>query len=113
MQSKQLLFIGIFLLIIGIVLKKTTQLSLSPILFMVVGVLLKTIYIVNKARSGAYKPGKELIFLLVGLTLFLSGIYYKSQILTIYASVLIYVGLSLKVLFIILFIKKVKSAKIE
>ena len=112
MKSKALLFIGIILLVAGIVLRKTTELEIVGLVLILTGVLLKTIYIVAKAKSGTYKPGKELILLVVGLSLFFFGLYLRSCNYTlIEPAYLIGLGIALKVAFIIGFILNVRSNK--
>ena len=69
------------------------------------GVGLKSYYIVGKARSGEYKPGSELWFLFLGLTLFFAGLYLKNRESAIEPLYLIVVGLGLKVVFIVKFIR--------
>lgn len=109
MKSKALLFVGIGMLITGILLRKAFNLEISGLILILLGVVMKTVYIVSKARSGEYQPGRELIYLFTGLALFLSGLYLKS---TPYDSInpvfFIGTGITLKVIFIILFIKKVR-----
>jgi len=112
MKSKGLLFIGIFLLVLGIVLRKMTPYESLGLALIISGVLCKTVYIISKARSGEYVPGKELIFLGVGLLLFLSGLYLRSlEQNMIDPTYLIVIGISLKLFFIIRFIQIVRSAK--
>lgn len=112
MKSKGLLFVGILLLVIGIVIKKSTPMNILGLVLIITGVTFKTIYIISKARSGEYKPGKELIFLLVGLILFFLGLYLRNMnqpyIKPIY---LIISGITLKIIFIVRFIQIVKSSK--
>jgi len=110
MKSKFLLFFGIILLVVGVLVKNTSAYETSGLILIILGVVCKTIYIISKARSGEYRPGKELIFLAAGLLLFLSGLYLRSinQNL-IDASYLIIMGIGLKVFFIIRFIQIVKS----
>ena len=112
MKSKGLLFIGIILLVFGIVLKKSTQMDALGLASIITGVTLKSIYILSKVRSGEYKPGKEVIFLIVGLILFFTGLYLRNinqtHIKPIY---LIICGITFKLIFIIRFIQIVKSAK--
>ena len=79
MKSKWTLFSGIILLIIGILLRKATSFEVFGLVLILVGVLFKTYYIISKARSGEYAPGKELFFLFIGLGLFLSGLYMLRQ----------------------------------
>jgi len=112
MKSKALLFTGIILLVIGILLRKMTQLEAFGLSLIIIGVTCKSIYIIKKARHDEYKPGKELIFLVAGLLLFFMGLYLKSIeqnfIKPIY---FITFGITLKVIFIIRFIQIVKSGK--
>lgn len=109
MKSRWTLFIGIILLIAGIIIRKTTGLAIEGLVLILVGVLFKTYYIISKARSGEYKPGIELLFLLVGLGLFLGGLYLKSIDGFTYAPAMIISGITLKVIFIILFILKTRN----
>lgn len=111
MQSKKLLFIGIVLLILGIVFRKYTDMTGLGLSMILTGVACKTIYIIAKAKSGEYKPGKELIWLFLGLVLFLTGLVLKSNSPGMISSVLIISGLCLKLLFILIFIRKVKAHK--
>ena len=112
MKSKGLLFIGIILLVFGIILKKVSQLEVLGLVLIITGVTFKTIYILAKVKSGDYQPGKEMLFLLVGLILFLTGLYLRSVVQTIVNPIyLIVLGLTLKVIFIIKFILIVRSNK--
>ena len=112
MKSKSLLFVGILLLILGIVLRKTTPYEVIGLALIIIGVLCKTVYIISKSRSGEYVPGKELIFLGVGLLLFLSGLYLRSmEHNLVYPTYLIVTGIGLKLFFIIRFIQIVRLAK--
>ena len=112
MKSKGLLFIGIILLVSGIVLKKSTQMNALGLTLIITGVTLKSIYILSKVRSGEYKPGREVIFLIVGLILFFTGLYLRNinqaLIKPIY---LIGVGITFKIIFIIRFIQIIRSNK--
>ena len=111
-KLKLLLFIGIILLIVGIILKKTTQMNTLGLVFIISGVTFKTIYIFLKVKSGEYKPGKELMFLVIGLLLFLTGLYLRNINYTLIKSIyFIAVGIALKITFIIRFIQIVKSNK--
>ena len=112
MKSKVLLFIGILLLVLGIILKKTIQMDALGLTLIITGVTFKSIYILAKARSGKYKPGKELIFLVVGLLLFFTGLYFRNKEQTLINPIyLIVFGITLKIIFIIRFIQIVKSGK--
>jgi len=110
MARKSLLFVGIVLLVVGILIRKLAGLDVFGLLMIITGVICKTVYIVAKARSGEYKPGKELIFLGVGLVLFLSGLYLRKHDQNLsYPIYMIVVGLMLKIVFIVRFVQIVKK----
>ena len=112
MKSKALLFTGIILLVVGILLKKLTQMEVIGLAAIITGVTFKSIYIFLKARNGEYKPGTELIVLAVGLLLFFTGLYLRgveqNLIKPIYLIVLV---ITLKIVFIIKFIQIIRSNK--
>ena len=110
MKSKWTLFAGIILLIVGIIVRKTTQFEITGLILIIAGVAFKTYYIISKARSGEYQPGYELWFLFIGLSMFLSGLYLRSNEPSLNPAYLIFPGLSLKIVFIILFIVKTKKS---
>ena len=109
MKLKFVLFAGILLLTAGIILRMFTDTGFSAILLIIVGVVFKTYYIIEKARSGEYKPGYELIFLFVGLTLFFAGLYFRIHQPAYHYVLLMVSGLILKMIYIILFVVKVRS----
>jgi len=109
MKLKWALFSGIFLLTTGVLLRMFTELRFVAILLIIVGVLFKTFYIISKARRGEYQPGYELLFLFVGLTFFFSGLYFRVHKPTYPFVFLMVSGLILKIVYIILFIVKVRS----
>ena len=111
MKSKWTLFTGIVLLTVGIIIRKTTGMAIEGLIMILVGVSFKIYYIISKARSGEYKPGKELLALFFGLGLFLGGLYLRSNAQYSYAPAMIISGIILKVIFIILFILKTRSKK--
>ena len=108
--SKSILFIGIILLIVGILVRKLSTYPGLGLLILLTGVGLKTYYIIAKVKTGEYKPGTELWFLIIGLSLFLSGLYLRGKDLFIDPSFLIVLGIGLKVVFIIRFIQKVRRS---
>jgi len=109
MRSKWTLFVGIALLTIGIIIRRTTDLNMEGLVMILVGVSFKAYYIISKARSGEYMPGKELYFLFFGLGLFLGGLYLRAQESSAYTISMIIVGIGLKITFIILFIIKTRK----
>ena len=113
MKSKWTLFTGILLLVVGILLRRLTGLGSEGLILIITGVLLKTFYIISKARSGEYKPGYELIFLVVGLAMFMTGIYLRSHQSPFNPLFLILPGIALKVVFILMFIQNTRSNRKE
>ena len=109
MKLKLALFTGILLMTTGIILRMFTDVSFVAILLIILGVLFKTYYIIGKARSGEYQPGYELLFLFAGLTLFFSGLYFRMHKPAYPFVFLMVSGLILKMVYVILFIAKVRS----
>jgi drug/metabolite transporter (DMT)-like permease len=114
MNPKLLLFTGIILLVIGILIRKMTELEIFGLLLIIIGVTCKSTYIVMKARSGEYKPGKELFALALGLLLFFMGLYLRgSEQNLINPTYLIILGITLKIVFIVRFIQISRSIRIS
>lgn len=111
MKSKGLLFVGIFLLVIGILLRKVGDFPLTGLILILSGVTLKTIYIIAKIRSGAYKPGREMLYLFIGLALFMTGLNVRDDFKGIFPLILIVSGLALKIIFIVKFILITRAAR--
>jgi hypothetical protein len=110
MKLKGILFAGIILLVTGIILRKASQLDLIGLVLIIVGVTMKISYIVIKAKRGEYQPGKELILLVAGLVLFFTGLYLRNSDPSLAAAIyLIVLGITLKLGFIIGFIRNVRS----
>jgi len=112
-RKKALLFLGIALLLGGILVRKMTDQSLTGLALILMGVGLKTYYIVDAARSGLYRPGPELWLLFVGLALFLGGLYLSRSGTPSFVDplYLILTGLTLKALFVIRFIQLMRKAR--
>ena len=111
MNKKWPLYAGILLLTAGIVLRKTTDIGMTALALIFSGVLLKTYYIISKVRNGEYSAGYELIFLIVGLGMFLTGLYFKNNGGGFNPLLLIMPGIALKIAFIVIFIIKVKRGQ--
>lgn len=109
MNSKYLLFLGIVLLIIGIILRYFTSSPATGLTLIITGVILKFAYILLAFVKGEYKPGKEVYFLVTGLIILFLGIWYKANINASSGLAIIATGVSLKIIFIVLFIRKKKS----
>jgi len=104
--SKNIMFIGIALLIVGIFLRIYTDLYYLGLAIILLGAFFKMVYLIKRIKTGIYKPGFEFALLLVGLLLFSAGFYIKNSNLSINSAFFLIPGLILKVLFVILFIKK-------
>jgi hypothetical protein len=111
MKKKWTLFTGIILLIVGIIIRKSTGLSMEGLVIILIGVLFKSYYIISKIKSGEYRPGYEIAFLFAGLVLFLTGLYLRAHNPPFNPVFLIVPGISLKVVFILLFIVKTRSSR--
>ena len=112
MGSKSTLFIGIVLLVIGILIKSITDQEALGMAFIIVGVVFKSLYILNKVKTDEYKPGKELILLAIGLLLFFLGLNYtNTKHMCINPLYLIISGITLKTVFIIRFVKIIRSGR--
>ena len=111
MKSKWILFTGLILLTTGILLRRITDFGIEAIILIIVGVLFKVYYIINKARNGEYKPGNELILLFIGLVMFFSGLYLRYHEPPFNPLYLMAPGILLKLGFIILFIKKTRKTQ--
>jgi len=109
MNSKWIIFTGILLLTAGIALKITNNATALPLILILTGVAFKVAYIIIKIITKEYQPGYEFIFLGVGLALFLSGIFLHKAALIENPTLLKISGISLKVIFILLFIRKSKT----
>ena len=108
MKDKWSIYSGLALLTIGLLLKYLTDLNPAPALLIFTGVLLKVYYLINKIRGGAYTPGYEVGILVIGLMLFLTGIYIREHGSAINPLYLMIPGIILKVTFIVFFIRKIR-----
>lgn len=111
MKSKWSLYLGIVLLTLGIILKSNGLISPYALIILLSGVAFKIVYIISKIVSGEYKPGNELILLMLGLTLFLTGVYFKSHPRELHHAFLMAPGIALKLSFIFIFILKIRKPK--
>lgn len=112
MKNKWPLYTGIVLLTLGIVLKKTSNFDPWSLIILLSGVAFKVAYIISKILKREYKPGFEMFFLFIGLILFMGGIYLHKQGLLENPTIMKFVGISFKVFFIIIFIKKTREKKL-
>ncbi len=109
MKYKWQLYSGIFMLLLGILLRKLTDLNLISLVIIFLGVTLKVYYLLKKFKKKEYKPGFELVLLIFGLFLFMTGIYLRPIASIINPNYFIISGIAMKVGFIILYINKTYS----
>ncbi len=109
MKNKWLIYVGVVLLICGIVLKSATNLKFLSLFFLFSGVSLKLSYITIKAVKKEYKIGWEIFLLILGLIIFGISLYLKHNPCCLNYLVPMIIGISLKVGFIVTFIIKTKN----
>ena len=111
MKSKQLLYVGIILLLAGLVLRYLTGYVDLGIGLVIVGVILKLSYIALSIFRGAYKPGAEFFLLLSGLVFLFLGLWHKLNVSEGVGYAMIVAAISFKLIFVILFIRETRPAK--
>jgi hypothetical protein len=82
------------------------------VIILLTGVGLKVTYISFKIIRNGYRPGVELFFLFSGLILFYAGLHLSPQentALVSFPNALRLTGVMFKILFIVLFIRKIKQ----
>jgi hypothetical protein len=109
MKNNWLLLVGITFLVIGILLRTTTDLTPLPSVLLSIGVFMKILYLLVKIKDGTYKPGFELSALVIGLLLFFWGRYLNTLEIDLYPILLMVSGIVLKVSFIFLVIRKIRG----
>lgn len=105
-KGKRLLYAGLTILTIGVLFKYLTNYQITAQVLIITGVVGKLIYLAMKIKKSIYRPGVELILLFVGLVVFFTGIYLRSNNFDAYSYFMI-TGIALKVAFIVMFIRKV------
>lgn len=113
MKSKWILHTGIVLLTVGIILRFAMDIKPISLTLILTGVALKITYIVIKYIQKEYKPGYELLFLFVGLLFFMGGIMLHKFEHIESPTLMKTIGLSLKALFVFIFIRKVRKPTLK
>ncbi len=111
MKHKWALMAGITFLSVGIILRLAGMENYIAIPLMAAGGLLKIYFIAVQIWLGFYKPGYELLFLIIGLMVFFSGIAMKYHTTNNQYIYLMIAGLTLKLIFVVLFIRHLKKAR--
>ncbi len=108
-NPKKFLYIGFMFLYIGILTRNLTDTLLLGNLFFFTGIGLKILFLILKIKTSNYKLGREVFLFITGLTLFLSGIYIVNSTSTILKPSLMVSGILLKISFIVIVLKKIKT----
>ncbi len=112
-NPKIFIYTGFFFLYLGVLTQNLSDAHFVGKILIFLGIGLKVFFLSLKIKYSAYKSGIELIFLFLGLTLFLSGLYLAEKIGISNKLFLIIPGISLKALFIIILVKKIKGSKTD
>ncbi len=107
MRKKTLLYIGILLLVTGIILKFIVASNFISFPFIISGIILKLIYLIRSIVTKEVKLGGEIFLLIIGISFVLIGGHLKttSNYFMLHP-VLITVGVVCKIIFVAVWIKK-------
>jgi len=110
MNIKIPLITGLIFIVAGLTIKLLNYNPLWGNILIVSGIISKLVFLIITLKTKAYKPGIEAIFLLAGLLIFVSGMIFRELTGSgCIASVLLASGVTLKLVFILLFFEKFKS----
>jgi uncharacterized membrane-anchored protein len=107
MKSKLLIYIGIVTLVTGILLRVAEIAEIMGLVLIILGAALKSTYIILKWIKKDYKPGVELLFLAIGLSLFLCFRCSTHP----WAWELMILGVGFKIVFVLFFIRKMRGRR--
>lgn len=108
---KWLLFLGLGLLTLGVVFNRVFNDAIWPLVLIFAGVGLKATYIFLKISKSNYRPGTEMWYLASGLIIFFTGLYLSPHAdagIISFPNFLKITGITLKVVFVVLFIRKTR-----
>ena len=99
------------LILLGIILKIIGVAAPWPATCFGFGGALKILYMVLGVRYGHVKAGSEIALLVLGLTLIFSAVYFQRSLEWTHLYVwFLTIGVAIKLLFIVLFVKRQKRA---
>jgi hypothetical protein len=113
MKQKWSIYLGVLSLVAGIVLLKVSMHSIVPIGLIVLGAGLKLNFLLQKIVRHKYRPGIELVYLVTGLVIILLRKYIQLPLAGNGMDLLLGLGVALKVVFVLMFIRKVKKSVVE
>jgi hypothetical protein len=111
MKSKYILYIGILLLVAGILLRYFSPYVEVGLGLVLIGVILKLSYVSLAMLRGKYKPKAEILLLLFGLGFLFLGLWHKLNVSEFVGYGMIVSAVVLKLIFVILFIRKIRQGK--
>lgn len=110
MKLKNLIFIGVVLLVSGIVLRIIGCCPVLAVIIIIAGVSSKLSYVITSIINKTYKPGKELLLMYMGLVVFFTGLYFRRHGIPMGIPLEV-IGITMKITFIVLFIRIMKKPK--
>lgn len=111
-KLKLLLYIGLVLLITGIIVRVTNGPGLWSNILIYSGIALKVSYLLTIIFKGRFKPGIEILFLLVGLSLVIGGGRLRAfDFHPYFITTMISLGVIFKMLFIVFLFRKLRKKK--
>lgn len=113
MKVKGILYIGILLLLLGLLLRYLTPYDSAGLGLIIVGIILKFFYILRAVIIGQYRPQSEIYLLISGLLLLFLGLWYKQNINEVDGYGMITIAILLKLSFVIFFIRKTRVNRTE
>jgi len=110
MNIKIPLITGLIFIVAGLAIKSLNYNILLGNILIVSGIISKLVFLIITLKAKAYKPGSEALFLVAGLLIFLTGMIFRELTGSgCIASILLASGITLKLVFLMLFFKKFKS----
>lgn len=111
MKSKYFLYIGILLLLVGILLRYFSPYVEVGLGLVLIGVILKLSYLSLAMLRRKYKPRAEILLLVLGLGFLFLGLWHKLNVSELVGYGMIVIAVVLKLIFISLFIRKTRQSK--
>ena len=113
-KSKYLMMVGGTFIATAIILRITDVSGFWSILLFSLGGILKLIYLIIGVRQGRFKIGLEVILVPIGVSLVITGVFFKNlpQFLHLYGW-FISSGVLLKTTFVYLFVRRQRKVKLE
>lgn len=112
MKAKYILYLGILLLLVGILFRYFMSYANLGIGLVIGGVVLKLAYITYTIVKGQYQPRAEFFLLIGGLVFLFLGLWHKLNVSEMIGYAMIAAAITLKLIFILLFIRKMKRHKV-